>query len=289
MKSKNVRKLLVVIVAIAVLVIGGVGAERYITSKPYHLPSVKTRPVETEAPVEEAAAEVTEEAPVEEIPAEEEIIEEAPVEEAPVEEIIPEAPAEEEEISLDKLNAEEIQPEPEVRAESEPKQPAEKNEDTAIATVVALKDTLLYADPDGSTAGTVPASATMSLFGMADGWARVEYNGAIGYVLSSDIAVYMADEEVNQAAKEEKIRTISFYSDHAGKGVKAGETITLYAVLEGFEDDTVKIWWQYTPDNGATVIDAPGATGMTYSFVATHENIPYLWRVCVEYTENEVE
>lgn len=78
-------------------------------------------------------------------------------------------------------------------------------------------------------------------------------------------------------------RSVTFTSDHAGEVVEIGTVITLTAHLSGFEGIEYTVFWQYTDDYGATIVDA--GTGMTFSYTADETNAGRLFRVYVETAE----
>ena len=64
-----------------------------------------------------------------------------------------------------------------------------------------------------------------------------------------------------------------------------GETVVvLIADVEGVEGPYA-LQWQYSPDDGATVIDVENATGSEYRYISDEENALYSWRVIVTVIE----
>ena len=64
-----------------------------------------------------------------------------------------------------------------------------------------------------------------------------------------------------------------------------GETVVvLIADVEGAEGPYA-LQWQYSPDDGATVIDVENATGSEYRYIPDEENALYSWRVIVTVIE----
>ena len=60
-----------------------------------------------------------------------------------------------------------------------------------------------------------------------------------------------------------------------------GETVVvLIADVEGAEGPYA-LQWQYSPDDGATIIDVENATGSEYRYILDEENALYSWRVIV--------
>lgn len=73
-------------------------------------------------------------------------------------------------------------------------------------------------------------------------------------------------------------RSVNIYSD-MGETVREGDLITITGELIGFHGQQVDLQWQV--DDGFFWEDVPGATGLTYSFIATSQSINYSWRLSV--------
>lgn len=75
-------------------------------------------------------------------------------------------------------------------------------------------------------------------------------------------------------------RSVSVYIAFDGEYVEFGDTVTLYAVLNGYEDTTYALQWQVSPDN-ANWADITGATNASYAVVVTETNYTDYYRVAV--------
>lgn len=71
---------------------------------------------------------------------------------------------------------------------------------------------------------------------------------------------------------------INVFSNHADITTE-GETVLLWAELEGFGRQDVSLQWQYMQNPGDAWTDAPGANDLTHSFVATGDSLHYAWRL----------
>ncbi len=75
-------------------------------------------------------------------------------------------------------------------------------------------------------------------------------------------------------------RSVSVYAAYDGDTLSFGDTVTLIAVLHGYENTTVAIQWQSSADN-AGWSDIAGANASTYTFTITESNYRSFWRVAV--------
>ena len=175
------------------------------------------------------------------------------------------------------------------KIENNEEQPEELISVAMVLGTAKLETVSLYSAPnENANAITTLAKGDMiGLYNVQDGWAKIiTADDLIGYIPTGEIALYMS-QNMEQIAEGEKIRSVSFYSDHQTQITLIGEEVTLYAVLTGFEEDEYIITWQYTPDNGETVFDAPNGNGLTYRVITTEENAGYLWRLRVELIDTE--
>ena len=92
--------------------------------------------------------------------------------------------------------------------------------------------------------------------------------------------LYPGQEEL-VALYENKVSNLSIevYSS-LGRFIREGEMITVQAELYGFEKIPTSLQWQYSQD-GVNWYNAPGGSGISYSFPATMESIHYSWRLAV--------
>jgi len=81
-------------------------------------------------------------------------------------------------------------------------------------------------------------------------------------------------------------RKIEIYANIGNDGINLGDSITLIAVFEGYENTTYTKQWQYDAGNGWVDID--GANGNSYTFVINESNMEYSWRVQAHVTETEI-
>ena len=145
---------------------------------------------------------------------------------------------------------------------------------------------LMYAEASDAAAvvAEVPGSEMIGVKAIGDIWTLAVYGNQEGYVLTDKIALY--NEEVKP---EEVIRSIIVTSNAIGDAVfYTGDTVTLTATLTGFENLAYTLQWQYTPDGGTTIIDAPDGNGLSYSFTVNDENVGYLWRIQIRLLPEEI-
>ena len=150
----------------------------------------------------------------------------------------------------------------------------------------------LYAEPnaESSIVANIPAGEILYVKDVEAEWSYAVYGELEGYVLTSKIALY---NEETTPEEEEIIRSIKLSSNVDGmEAVYAGTTIVMTAQLVGFENDQYSIQWKYSADNGATMVDIEGATGLQYSFVIDDSNAHYIWSIVItiaDPVEEEVE
>ena len=85
-----------------------------------------------------------------------------------------------------------------------------------------------------------------------------------------------------------KDRTVSIYIAYEGDCVNFGDTVALYAVLEGYEDTEYTIQWQTGTDN-ENWEDIEGANAEKYEVIVTEDNYTDFYRVAVTLTGVEVD
>ena len=78
-------------------------------------------------------------------------------------------------------------------------------------------------------------------------------------------------------------RSISTYAVYDGDTLTFGDTVTLIAVLNGYDSLAYDLKWQSSPDNKAWT-DVAGETAASYTFTITEENYTNYWRVAVTIT-----
>lgn len=73
---------------------------------------------------------------------------------------------------------------------------------------------------------------------------------------------------------------IYIYGHWEGEVLRIGQTVTLEAVLEGYDEVEYTLQWQCSMD-GETWVDIEEAVSNEYSFILTRENVSAFWRVQV--------
>ena len=148
---------------------------------------------------------------------------------------------------------------------------------------IMLKEDLLYDAPDGTVIAAIPAGSSVGIFQVKEGWiyaeAETEAGMLKGYIRKDAAALYN-----EKPGEEENIRAIVIGSNIENLfRVKEGTKVILTAELIGFENDAYTLQWQYSPDNGATAVDIPGATGIAYGYILNRNNFGYVYRLIVTY------
>lgn len=98
-----------------------------------------------------------------------------------------------------------------------------------------------------------------------------------------DTAVLLAEilDEMNEE------RSIEIYISYEGDEVHFGDTVTLYAVLKGYENCEFTVQWQQSKDN-QNYEDIAGQHELSYTFEVTEDNYTDFWRLAVIITAVEV-
>ncbi len=78
-------------------------------------------------------------------------------------------------------------------------------------------------------------------------------------------------------------RSVSMYAVYDGETLTFGDTVTLIAVLNGYDNLAYDLKWQSSPDDKAWT-DVAGETAASYTFTITEENYTNYWRVAVTVT-----
>ena len=148
---------------------------------------------------------------------------------------------------------------------------------------IMLKEDLLYDAPDGNVIAVIPAGSAVGIFRVKEGWIYAELETGTG-VLKGYIRADAAALYNEKPGEEENIRAIVISSSIDSLfRVKEGTKVILTAELIGFENDAYTLQWQYSPDNGATAVDIPGATGIAYGYILNRNNFGYVYRLIVTY------
>lgn len=78
-------------------------------------------------------------------------------------------------------------------------------------------------------------------------------------------------------------RSVSMYAVYDGDALTFGDTVTLIAVLNGYDSLAYDLKWQSSPDDKAWT-DVAGETAASYTFTITEANYTNYWRVAVTVT-----
>ena len=255
-----------------------------VEAEPAHADETEAAPASEEAPIQEAQT-TDETVPQEVIP------EEAEPEEIIPEETIPEVQPEAKEPVAEEAKSEEPEaeePEAEEPAEAE----AEEEKPVEIRNGIVLSGdhegkVVVYQLPDANSpiltylakGDTIQVAEILPEIRMA----RICLDGdsLYGYIFSDHIALFNATAEEQQVVRS---ITITDNIDHT-QPIREGTVIRLSVSLTGFEDTNYTIQWQYSPDNGVTVYDIPGANDMSYAYRVNEENVNNIFRVIVNYDD----
>ena len=159
-------------------------------------------------------------------------------------------------------------------------------------------------DPDSPVVFTVPNGAAIKVFSTEGDWAKVEAHGFSGYLhrdhvrgvaFAQPAATPVPEQPENITENDlpdnarllgviqDKLsaeRSVSVYASYDGEYVTFGDTVTLYAVLHGYEDTVYTLQWQSSPDN-ASWADISGAVSASYAVTVTEANYTDYYRVAV--------
>ena len=301
----NQKKKMAIILAsiLALMLVGAAVASKIIASDPYRLPSVKHRPTETPVVTAEPTAELTAEPTAE--PTEEPVVEptEEPVIE-PTEEPVVE-PTEEPAIAPTEEPVTEPTEEPVTEPTEEPViEPTETPKPYDGPIAVGNAEVHAAPDTDSPLVFTVPNGAAIKVFSTEGDWAKVEAHGFSGYLhrdhvrgvaFAQPAATPVPEQPENITENDlpdnarllgviqDKLsaeRSVSVYASYDGEYVTFGDTVTLYAVLHGYEDTVYTLQWQSSPDN-ASWADISGAVSASYAVTVTEANYTDYYRVAV--------
>ena len=159
-------------------------------------------------------------------------------------------------------------------------------------------------DTDSPLVFTVPNGAAIKVFSTEGDWAKVEAHGFSGYLhrdhvrgvaFAQPAATPVPEQPENITENDlpdnarllgviqDKLsaeRSVSVYASYDGEYVTFGDTVTLYAVLHGYEDTVYTLQWQSSPDN-ASWADISGAVSASYAVTVTEANYTDYYRVAV--------
>ena len=171
---------------------------------------------------------------------------------------------------------------------------------------IAVGNAEVHAAPDADSpvVFTVPNGAAIKVFSTEGDWAKVEAHGFSGYLhrdhvrgvaFAQPAATPVPEQPENITENDlpdnarllgviqDKLsaeRSVSVYVSYDGEYVTFGDTVTLYAVLHGYEDTVYTLQWQSSPDN-ASWADISGAVSASYAVTVTEANYTDYYRVAV--------
>ena len=260
-------------------------------TEPTEEPAIEPTEEPVIEPTEEPVAEPTEEPVVE--PTEEPVVE--PTEEPAI------APTEEPAIEPTEVPVIEPTEVPAIEPTAEPTE-TPKPYDAPIA--VGNAEVHAAPDADSPVVFTVPNGAAIKVFSTEGDWAKVEAHGFSGYLhrdhvrgvaFAQPAATPVPEQPENITENDlpdnarllgviqDKLsaeRSVSVYVSYDGEYVTFGDTVTLYAVLHGYEDTVYTLQWQSSPDN-ASWADISGAVSASYAVTVTEANYTDYYRVAV--------
>ena len=264
-------------------------------TEPTEEPAIEPTEEPVIEPTEEPVAEPTEEPVVE--PTEEPVVE--PTEEPAI------APTEEPVVEPTEEPAVEPTEEPVIEPTEEPVvEPTETPKPYDGPIAVGNAEVHAAPDADSPVVFTVPNGAAIKVFSTEGDWAKVEAHGFSGYLhrdhvrgvaFAQPAATPVPEQPENITENDlpdnarllgviqDKLsaeRSVSVYVSYDGEYVTFGDTVTLYAVLHGYEDTVYTLQWQSSPDN-ASWADISGAVSASYAVTVTEANYTDYYRVAV--------
>ena len=272
-------------------------------TEPTEEPAIEPTEEPVIEPTEEPVAEPTEEPVVE--PTEEPVVEptEEPVVEPTEEPAI--APTEEPVTEPTEEPVTEPTEEPVIEPTEEPViEPTETPKPYDGPIAVGNAEVHAAPDADSPVVFTVPNGAAIKVFSTEGDWAKVEAHGFSGYLhrdhvrgvaFAQPAATPVPEQPENITENDlpdnarllgviqDKLsaeRSVSVYVSYDGEYVTFGDTVTLYAVLHGYEDTVYTLQWQSSPDN-ASWADISGAVSASYAVTVTEANYTDYYRVAV--------
>ena len=268
-------------------------------TEPTEEPAIEPTEEPVIEPTEEPVAEPTEEPVVE--PTEEPVVE--PTEEPVVEPTEEPAIAPTEEPAIEPTEVPVIEP-TEVPAIEPTAEPTETPKPYDGPIAVGNAEVHAAPDADSPVVFTVPNGAAIKVFSTEGDWAKVEAHGFSGYLhrdhvrgvaFAQPAATPVPEQPENITENDlpdnarllgviqDKLsaeRSVSVYASYDGEYVTFGDTVTLYAVLHGYEDTVYTLQWQSSPDN-ASWADISGAVSASYAVTVTEANYTDYYRVAV--------
>ncbi len=176
------------------------------------------------------------------------------------------------------------------------------------------------ADSQAASFTTLSAGAEVTVLRQDGDWVMVFANNAYGFIHVNDLAGYLGLAEIEdyetplgipgkipefdsesmlteQDLPENALllaeildelnedRSVNIYMGFEGEELRFGDEVTLYAVLNGYDDCVFTVQWQISPnDEDEDYTDIDGENELTCSFVVTEENYTNYWRIVTTIT-----
>ncbi len=153
---------------------------------------------------------------------------------------------------------------------------------------------------DNAVRGCLENGSTVSVIEKGAHWAFILVDGEVFTAMSAYIVdpseIEAEEESVPSDAKLMSViedtlnreRSVSVYVYYEGESIRFGDSVALYAVLDGYDGTEYSIQWQKSADN-ENWEDISNATAKKYEVVVTEENYTDFYRVAVTLTGIEVD
>ena len=123
-----------------------------------------------------------------------------------------------------------------------------------------------------------------------------EYETPLGIASEEEAQIFTGDDILSKEDLPDKAvllaeilddmneeRSIEVYISYEGEEVHFGDSVTLYAILKGYENCEFTVQWQVSPDD-LEYTDVAGQNGLVYTFEVTEENYTKYWRIVATIT-----
>lgn len=150
---------------------------------------------------------------------------------------------------------------------------------------------------DGAVEGCLENGSTVRVIEYGSHWSFLLIGGKVYTAMSSNLVDPSELEEtlpdnaklmsVIQDALDKR-RSVSIYMAYDGEYVNFGDTVSFYAVLEGYEGTEYEIRWQVSADD-ENWSDIEGANATRFDLVVTEDNYENYYRAAVTLTGVEVD
>ena len=289
---KQKKKLAIILICVlAVILVGAAVASKIIASNPYHLPTVKYRPTETQA-VEETEVPETEPTDVPEVePTEVPETEPTDVPEVEPTEAV-ETPAEAPEVEVIETPAEAPETEPTDIPEVEPTEVVETPAEVPEVEVIETPAEVPEIEPTEvvETPAEVPAAEATDAPTAAPAAEEPKEPEHVSEPTAAPTEQPEVITEADLPEEAQKIGTIEdaldpsryidIYAVWQDDVLSFGTQAQLIAVLHGYDAVQYTLQWQISTDN-ANWTDIPDATGARCDVTVTEDNYLCWWRVQV--------